>query len=91
MWDAKSFVFAIWEEGSKAPNVYVGYLNATTHKVMFMYSEEEMMGYWSDPEIVSGTLNVSNFAMTMRGYQAYVSLASGGNIYYATSTNWSVD
>ncbi len=83
-----SFVFSIW--GDQAPNIYVGYLNATTHKVMFMYSEEEMMGYWSDPEIISGNLNVSNFAMTMRGYQAYVSLASGGNIYYATSLNWSV-
>ncbi len=83
-----SFVFSIW--GDQAPNVYVGYLNATTHKVMFMYSEEEMLGYWSEPEIISGNLNVSNFAMTMRGYQAYVSLASGGNIYYATSMNWSV-
>ncbi|HWR67338.1 MAG TPA: hypothetical protein VN364_14565 [Bellilinea sp.] len=86
---AKSFVFAIMGGGQQGPNVYVGYLNATTYKVMFMYSEEEMMGYWSDPEIASGSLNVSNFAMTMHGYQAYVSLASGGNIYYATSTNWS--
>lgn len=84
----KSFVFAIMGEGQQGPDVYVGYLDTSTHKVMFIYSEEAMMGYWSGPEIISGNLNVTNFAMTMRGYQAFVSLASGGNIYYATSTNW---
>lgn len=85
---SQSYVFASWAE--QGPDVSVGYLDSTNHNVKFLYSDVDMNGYWSAPELVSGSLYVTSFAMTMRAYTPYVSLAylntgtSQFNIGYTT-------
>lgn len=84
----ESFVFA--SAGGQGPEVYVGYLDSTNNRVLQLYSGEETNGAWSSPLVASGTGNIASFAMTMRGYQAYISMAryNSTDTEYETWYNW---
>jgi len=76
---AESYVFAT--AGEQGPEVYVGYLDSTNHRVLQLYSGEETNGAWSGPLVASGSEYVSSFAMTMRGYQSYISMSRLNTTY----------
>lgn len=86
---SKSYIFAYWDYDLDAPELNLGYLDATNHSVMLMDLGFETNGYWRSLGKISGDLNVSNFAMTMHGVGQHISIAAAGNIYYWTSSNWS--